>query len=96
MGKKFKNPETLEQILDIMHKEVVGALINSQLTKDNSIPNAVDLVRPSLNDFSKEDILNAFIIFALNVAADSLSTKTTQETGKVAVEDVIMAKGGQA
>lgn len=96
MSKGFKNAEALEQIMGEMHQSVVGALINSQLTKDNSVINAVKVIRPTFDKFSRKDILDAFIVFALNVAADSLSTKGNQETGKVNPEDVTLVKPGQA
>lgn len=96
MSKGFKNAEALEKIMGEMHQSVVGALINAQLTKDNSVKNAVEVIRPAFAEFNREDILDAFIVFALNVAADSLATKDSQDTGKVNPEDVTLAKSGQA
>lgn len=96
MSKTLKNVDTISEILDIMHKEVVGALVNSQLTKDNSVANAVSLMTPAFDKFAAEDIKNAFMVFALNVAADALSKSGNQETGKVKAEEIVMTKPGQA
>jgi hypothetical protein len=96
MSKGFKNGDAIEQIMGEMHQSVVGALINAQLTKDNSVKNAVEVIRPTFDKFSREDILDSFIVFALNVAADSLATKDSQKTGEVEAKDVVMAKPGQA
>lgn len=96
MAKRIKNVDTIGEILDVMHKGVVGALINSQLTKDNSVANAVDLIAPDLAKFDLEDVKTAFIVFALNVAADSLATANSQDTGKVEAQTVVMTKPAQA
>jgi len=96
MSKKFKNPEILAEILDTMRKELIGALTTAQLTNDNSIPNAVDLIRPAFNKFEKEDLVNAFIIFSLNVAVDGIAPADSQNTGKINEESILLSKSGQA
>lgn len=96
---KIKNVEVVKEILDGMHKAIVGGLIAAQLSGSNSVAEVVNGITPDFQVYSKEDILDAFAVFALNVAVSDIN-REQGITVSAAEEDnsdgLPLASGGEA
>ena len=94
----FENQDTLKEIINEMHSSVVAGLVTAQLSGGHvSVKEIVDMTAPSFSQYSKEDILTAFTVFAINAVIQDLSHKGADtDTPQPDSNTVPMAKGGQA
>lgn len=96
---QIKNLEQVKEILDEMHKSVVGGLVTAQLSGSNSVAEVVNGITPSFKKYEKEDILSAFAVFALNVAISDVNREmgiNAQAAEEDNSDGLPLASGGQA
>lgn len=93
----FENQDTLKEIINEMHSNVVAGLVTAQLSGGRvSVKEIVDMTAPSFTQFSKEDILTAFTVFAINAVIQDMKHKEMGTDTPEAPKTVPMANGGQA
>lgn len=90
----MKDTKVLDAILLEMRNTVIGGLVSAQIGK-TTLEEITKDASPAFDQYSKEDIVKAFIGFAMNVAVHQLEQQGNEEV-KTTSEETPMSKGGQA
>jgi len=86
--------EVFNAILAEMRNTVIGGLVSSQIAK-TSLSDIIEAGAPAFDQYSKEDILGAFIGFAMNVSVSELERQGNEPIVTTS-EETPMSKGGEA
>jgi len=91
---KKEKEVVLNAILTDMRDVVIGGLVSSQIAKA-SMSDVMRDGAPAFDKYTKEDIVAAFIGFAMNVSIEQLERQGNEPVTTTS-EETPMAKGGQA
>lgn len=88
------NVERFNAIIDEMRKTVIGGLVSAQIGKC-TLDDIIEDGAPAFDGYTKEEILGAFIGFAMNVSVTELERQGNEKVVTTS-EEMPVAKGGDA